>query len=315
MPENDDNPPALMPENCGTPAPKPAAAEAFDVADAARGNSSGAECREGAVPPYARDKGNGIAVLSGCFLLALLIIVGSVFAFFYFTYSVAKAPVEKMGTALASAAAETWQASKDFINRAPESAYKVRYEFVSASEENKYVVAEITEDISESFESSKWKLLNGDVSLKVRASFQYFIPLSGFKYEVRPSRKSGRYDFKFFFEDIALDTPVKRDVLKINISQSRFSADVNAALDNYIIKDFPKELEARGEDLRNMELARNLAAKRMERYVREAFFPLVGVAENEIGELEMVFSTKEMEAGAVNADVRKESAPGMDKRL
>ena len=314
MPEDKDLPPALRPENAETPAAPADGKVAFDAEESPESTSAG-EANEGAAPPYVRERGNGLAVLSGCFILTLLIIVGSVFAFLYFTYSVAKAPVEKMGSVMAAAAAGSWQASKDFINKAPENTYRVRYEFVSASEENKYVVAEITEDISESFESSKWRLLNGDVSLKVRATFQYCIPLSGFKYEVRPSRESGRYDFKFFFEDISLDTPVKRDVLKINISQSRFSADVNAALDNYIIKDFPRELEARGEDLRNMELARTLAAKRMEKYAREAFFPFVGISENEIGSVDIVFSTKDMEAGTVDAGFRKESVPGMDKRL
>ncbi len=223
----------------------------------------------------------------GCLLLLVLSLLFVVSYPIYKSFSTG----EKMAETTARGIGKAVDILRAVANQKPDVEITYGANFVSTSVENKYVLASLKERVDVKPEFKKYKLLSASLKLSVTAEYEYFIPLRGIKFDVRKSRDDGKLYFTFYFDTLTCDSPVKYTQNEREEKQSMFSSDVNKALSDYQKNDFPKYLLARGENPQNMETATTRARKAAERYIRENYFPQAGISDNEIGAVEIVFST------------------------
>ncbi len=225
--------------------------------------------------------------LCGCFLgLVVLLVLAAI----YPLYKVFSSG-EKAAGAVASGMGNAISALKSYADKSPDIDIIYGSQYISSHIENKYIVSSLDERVDVRPEFSKYGLLSASLNLTVMAHYQYYIPLRGVKFDVRKSRDNGKFYFTFYFDSLKCDSPVKYTEINRDTYQSTFSDDLNAELKKYQKTDFPAYLVARGENTQNMATATEKARKSAERYIRDNYFPNVGVSPAEIGGVDVVFNT------------------------
>ena len=234
---------------------------------------------------------------TACSCLCFVVLVAALSVSFIFhrgCSSVDKAvhqTVSTAGNAISSAVSTV----KDFINKNPDVQVSYGAEYLGGKSENKYVIAGVDEKITQKADFTKLKIMSGSVELNVVAHYQYYIPLRGMRFKILKSREAGKLDFIFFFDSLKCDTPVKYSEISCKVSQSKFSGDVNGAIEKYQISEFPRYLEDRAKNSQNMLSARVEAEVALRKYVRQNIMPYAGVPDSEIGEIEIVFDSAEFD--------------------
>ncbi len=225
--------------------------------------------------------------LCGCFLgLVTILLLAAIYPI-YKVFSTG----EKAAGSVASGMGNAISVLKAYIDKAPDVEVVYGSQFVSSNIENKYIVSSLDERVDVRPEFSKYGLLSASLNLSVTAHYQYYIPLRGVKFDVRKSRDDGKFYFTFYFDSLKCDFPVKFTEIERDAKQSAFSDDLNKELKNYQKSAFPAYLISRGENSQNMATATEKARKSAERYIRDNYFPHVGISVDEIGGVDVVFNT------------------------
>ncbi len=225
--------------------------------------------------------------LCGCLFGVITILVLAAIYPVYKVFSTGEKAAGSVATGMGNAIAVL----KTYVNKSPDVDVVYGSQFISSNVENKYIVSSLDERVDVRPEFSKYGLLSASLNLSVTAHYQYYIPLRGVKFDVRKSRDDGKFYFTFYFDSLKCDFPVKFTEIERDAKQSTFSDDLNKELKNYQKTGFPAYLVARGENSQNMATATAKARESAKRYIRDNYFPHVGISADEIGDVEIVFNT------------------------